>query len=98
MPTRVLRLPAVLERSGYSRSRLYARISEGLFPRPVSLGRRVAAWPEREVEAVIAAHIREVSEAELARLVAVIHARRPMFGLAPGAAETVTGAAPTAAV
>jgi len=92
MPTRVLRLPAVLERSGYSRSRLYARISEGLFPRPVSLGRRVAAWPEREVEAVIAAHIREVPEAELARLVAEIHARHPTFGLAPGAVETFAAA------
>jgi len=44
-PNRVLRLPTVLERTGYSRSRLYARISDGLFPRPISLGPGVAAWP-----------------------------------------------------
>jgi prophage regulatory protein len=81
MPHRVLRLPTVLERTGYSRSRLYARISDGLFPRPVALGPRVAAWPEHEVDAVIAAHIREISDAELARLVSEIHARRPTFGL-----------------
>ena len=81
MPNRVLRLPTVLERTGYSRSRLYARISDGLFPRPIALGPRVAAWPEHEVDAVIAAHIREVTDAELARLVTEIHAQRATFGL-----------------
>ena len=81
MPNRVLRLPTVLERTGYSRSRLYARIGEGLFPRPIALGPRVAAWPEQEVDAVIAAHIREVSDAELAQLVSEIHAQRSTFGL-----------------
>ncbi|MCF7997091.1 MAG: AlpA family phage regulatory protein [Chromatiaceae bacterium] len=84
MPNRVLRLPAVLDRTGYSRSRLYARISDGLFPRPISLGPRVAAWPEHEVDAVIAAHVREVTDAELARLVSEIHARRSTFGLDGG--------------
>jgi prophage regulatory protein len=81
MPNRVLRLPTVLERTGYSRSRLYARISEGLFPRPISLGPRVTAWPEHEVDAVIAAHIREITDAELAQLVSEIHTKRSTFGL-----------------
>ena len=89
MPNRVLRLPTVLERTGYSRSRLYARIGGGLFPRPISLGPRVAAWPEHEVDAVIAAHIREVTDEELARLVTEIHARRPTFGLALGTGAPV---------
>jgi prophage regulatory protein len=83
MPNRVLRLPTVLERTGYSRSRLYARISDGLFPRPISLGPRVAAWPEHEVDAVIAAHIREITDAELAQLVSEIHTQRSTFGLDP---------------
>ncbi|MBK1633974.1 AlpA family transcriptional regulator [Thiohalocapsa halophila] len=91
MPNRVLRLPAVLERTGYSRSRLYARISDGLFPRPVSLGPRVAAWPEHEVDAVIAAHIRAVTDTELVQLVADIHRRRPTFGLGAGAGALVDG-------
>ena len=81
MPNRVLRLPTVLERTGYSRSRLYARISDGLFPRPISLGPRVAAWPEHEVDAVIAAHIREITDAELVQLVSEIHSQRSTFGL-----------------
>jgi prophage regulatory protein len=90
MPNRVLRLPTVLERTGYSRSRLYARISDGLFPRPILLGPRVAAWPEHEVDAVIAAHIREVTDAELARLVAEIHAQRATFGLSAGTSASAT--------
>lgn len=81
MSTCVLRLPVVLERTGYSRSRLYARISEGLFPRPIALGRRIAAWPEHEVEAVIAAHIRETPESEMVELVDLLHSARSTFGL-----------------
>jgi prophage regulatory protein len=97
MPNRVLRLPTVLERTGYSRSRLYARISDGLFPRPVALGPRVAAWPEHEVDAVIAAHIREITDAELAQLVSEIHTQRSTFGLdakasAPAAAHQASAA------
>ncbi|WPL18234.1 putative transcriptional regulator [Thiorhodovibrio winogradskyi] len=82
MSTSVLRLPVVLERTGYSRSRLYARISEGLFPRPIALGRRMAAWPEHEVEAVIAAHIRETPESDMAQMVERLHSMRATFGLA----------------
>jgi len=84
MPTRVLRLPAVLERTGYSRSGLYARISAGLFPRPIALGARAAAWPEHEIEAVIAAQIRESDDAQLRAVVSGLHAERATFGLGGG--------------
>jgi prophage regulatory protein len=90
MPTRFLRLPTVLERTGYSRSRLYARISDGLFPRPISLGPRVAAWPEHEVDAVIAAHIRALADDELAQFVSEIHTQRATFGLSGGAGALTT--------
>jgi hypothetical protein len=36
------------------------------------------------VDAVIAAHIREVTDEEFARLVTDLHAGRPTFGLARG--------------
>ena len=65
MSTRLLRLSAVLERTGYSRSAIYARANAGLFPRPVPLGLRTAAWPEHEVEAVLKAHLREANDEEL---------------------------------
>ena len=39
-PIRFLRLPEVQGRTGLSRSTIYVRLSEGRFPRPVSLGAR----------------------------------------------------------
>ena len=46
---RMLRLPAILARTGLSRSTIYLRISEGRFPKPVSLGGRAVGWVEAEV-------------------------------------------------
>lgn len=83
----------MLERTGYSRSRLYARISAGLFPRPIALGPRVSAWPEHDVEALVAAHIRQVTDAELARLVASLHGQRTTFGLDAKPAASVSAVA-----
>ena len=45
----ILRLPAVKARTGLSRSTIYLRISEGRFPKPVSLGGRAVGWIEAEV-------------------------------------------------
>ena len=49
MATAILRLPAVKARTGLSRSTIYLRISEGSFPKPVSLGGRAVGWIEEEV-------------------------------------------------
>ena len=46
---RILRLPLVRERTGLSRSSIYLRISQGRFPRPVSLGERAVGWLESEI-------------------------------------------------
>jgi prophage regulatory protein len=50
MPNKLLRLPQVLDRTGLSRTTLYLRISEGEFPKQVSLGARSVAWVEASVE------------------------------------------------
>ena len=47
---RILRLPEVKIATGLSRSSIYARISEGTFPKPVSLGGRAVGWLEAEVQ------------------------------------------------
>ena len=60
MPRKILRLPVVLDRTGLSRSTVYLRVTEGRFPRPVSLGARAVGWIETEVEEWIARQI-EVS-------------------------------------
>ena len=64
MPEKILRLPNVLDRTGLSRSTVYLRVTEGRFPRPVSLGARAVGWIETEVEEWIAHQIevsREIS-------------------------------------
>jgi hypothetical protein len=40
----ILRLPAVKTRTGLSRSTIYLRVSQGTFPKPVSLGGRAVGW------------------------------------------------------
>ena len=49
VPPRILRLPAVRRRTGLSRSSIYLRISQGRFPKPISLGERAVGWVESEV-------------------------------------------------
>ena len=48
-PDRILRLPAVLERTGLSRSTLYRKIRQGTFPRQVPISIRCAGWRESAV-------------------------------------------------
>ena len=55
----ILRLPAVKERTGLSRSTLYLRMSFGLFPKPVGLGGRAVGWLEAEVDAWVVTQIAE---------------------------------------
>ena len=47
---RFLRLNAVLDKTGLSRSTLYRKIQEGTFPRQVAISARCAAWLESDVE------------------------------------------------
>jgi prophage regulatory protein len=55
--TALLRLPAVIARTGLSRSAIYRLGQLGQFPRPVAIGPRASAWPSNEVDAWIAARI-----------------------------------------
>ncbi len=50
MTHHILRLPAVKTRTGLSRSTIYLRISQGTFPKPVSLGGRAVGWIEAEIQ------------------------------------------------
>ena len=58
-PTRFLRLPEVLERTGLSRSTIYVRLAEGSFPRPVPLGARAVGWIEAELDEWVRERIAE---------------------------------------
>ena len=79
----ILRRKQVEARSGYSRSTVYLRMSEGLWPRPVRLGRRAVGWPAREVDAVNAARIAGKDDDEIRQIVVALEAAR---AATPGAA------------
>jgi prophage regulatory protein len=53
-PSALLRRPEVTQRTGLSRSSLYARMKAGDFPKPVYLTPSTPAWVESEVEGWIA--------------------------------------------
>jgi prophage regulatory protein len=48
-PLRFMRLPAVAERVGLSRSQVYRLAARGQFPRPIRVG-SAAVWPSDEIE------------------------------------------------
>lgn len=49
-PDRILRLNAVLDRTGLSRSTLYRKMQAGTFPRNVKISERCAGWRQSAVE------------------------------------------------
>lgn len=76
MVNAILRLPAVKAQSGASRSTIYLRIQQGLWPKPVKLGPRSVGWPASEVSALNAARISGMADAEIRALVATLEADR----------------------
>lgn len=48
-PERIIRLKTVLQRTGLSRSTLYRKIAEGMFPRKVPISVRSTGWHEAAV-------------------------------------------------
>ena len=72
----LLRLPAVMNATGQTRSTLYLRIKQRLMTPPVKLGERCAAWPVSEVEAINAARIAGKSNEEIRELVAKLEQQR----------------------
>lgn len=54
---------------GAARPTIYEWMAEGLFPRPLKLGPKFAAWPEHECNAILAARIQGKSKDEIRALV-----------------------------
>ena len=46
---RVLRLQAVINKTGLSRSSIYLYIKKGAFPKPIRLGTRSVGWIENDI-------------------------------------------------
>lgn len=54
---RFLRIRQVQERTGRSRSAIYADIQIGVFPPPIRLGARAVAWDSIEIDAWMDARV-----------------------------------------
>jgi len=72
----LLRLPEVLNRTGYSRSIIYEYAKHGLFTKPVKIGLRSVAWPDDEVSTITAARIAGKSKDEISQIVQLLHKKR----------------------
>ncbi|GAL21803.1 phage-related protein [Vibrio maritimus] len=72
----IMRLPQVLAKIGLSRASLYAQISAGLFPKQINLGSRTVGWLSYEIEAILSARIKSMSNEEIKQLVAQMHLKR----------------------
>jgi prophage regulatory protein len=53
-PDRIVRIDAVLDRTGLSRSTIYRIIQQGTFPKSVKLNGHARGWPESELNRWIA--------------------------------------------
>lgn len=52
-PARLIRLPQVLDRFPVSATKWYLGIKQGIYPAPVKLSHRCAAWRESDINALI---------------------------------------------
>jgi prophage regulatory protein len=76
MTNNILRLPSVIASTGLSRSTIYLRITQGVFPKSVSLGARAVGWPASEIAALNAARIAGKSNSEIRDMVVKLEAAR----------------------
>jgi prophage regulatory protein len=64
-PDRILRIRAVLDRTGLRRSTLYRKIADGSFPRQVRISRNGCGWRESAISAWVADPTSYTAEADL---------------------------------
>ena len=57
MTSKLLRLPQVKASTGLSKCSIYARISEGAFPKQIPLGPRLVVWVESDIQNWIAEQV-----------------------------------------
>ena len=57
LQNKLLRLPEVKATTGLSKSSIYARISDGTFPKQIPLGPRLVVWVESDIQNWIAEQV-----------------------------------------
>jgi prophage regulatory protein len=73
---RILRKPDVLALTNLSKSTLYNRMKDGLWPTPISLGERAVGFVQAECDAVLNAMIAEQPPEQIKQLVSELIKQR----------------------
>jgi len=76
---RITRRPEVLALLQISRSNLYTKVNQGLWPKPINLGSRCCGWLSTENEKVLGAMIAGQSKDEIKELVKTLVESRKQF-------------------
>lgn len=76
---KIVRRPALLELLQVSRSNLYKKIQDGLWPKPIQLGSRAVGFLSTENEQLLAAMISGQSQEEIKKLVKTLEENRKQF-------------------
>ena len=76
MLNNVKRLPDILSIFGVSRSHVYQQVKDGLFIRPIKLGKRAVGWPSNEISTLLSARIAGQSNEQIKSLVSTLEASR----------------------
>lgn len=77
---KLLRLIPTLGKTGDSRSTHYQKIKNGLMTEPVKLSVHSVAWPEFEIDHILAARIAGKSDDEIRAIVAKLMTDRKTLG------------------
>ena len=72
----LIRLPKVKSKTGYCGSTVYANVTDQTLTPPIKIGPRASAWPEYEIDAIIAARIAGKSDDDIRELVNELTAKR----------------------
>ena len=81
MSQTILRSTAIQERTGNSRSKIYLRVKQRLWPKSVKISASAVDWPKSDVAAQNSAQLAVMSADDIRKLVSVIEtARHRTFG------------------
>lgn len=73
----IWRIQTCKQHSGHrSNASIYKLIGDGLWTKPVLIGRRSVGWPSEEVEEINRARIAGLSDAKIRELVQILHQKR----------------------
>ena len=69
-------LDKVLNRLDSSKSTIYAKMGQGLFPSSIKIGERRVVWLEHEIDAMMREYVTRPSQEELRAFVKSLEAKR----------------------